>query len=111
MPIYDYRCSTGHTFESIQPMSCDRLFCVPCAETAVRVAANRVAVTQPEVDMRGKYRRYTEATAEMDHAATKVEASTGQAVQAPPLWRVAKQRAAAMTARGEAPAVRKEQLG
>lgn len=110
MALYDYRCqNTGHIFESIQPMSRDRLFCIPCAEFAVRQAANRVAVTLPEIDMRGKFRRYEEATAEMDHAARKVE-STGQAASTPSYWTMAKQRAQAMIARGEAPAMHKEQM-
>jgi len=111
MPIYDYRCNRDHLTESIQRMDCSVMPCAVCQSPAHRLAAYRVAITIPEIDMRGKYRRYTEATAESEHAVQKVEASTGQAVQTPPLWQMAKQRAATMSARGETPAVRKEQLG
>jgi hypothetical protein len=111
MPIYHFRDHEGHTTEAIRPMDCTSIECPHCGAEAVRLGAYRVAVTLPEVDMRGKFRRYQEATAEMDYAATKVEQSTGQAVQAPPYWRMAKAQAKAMSARGEAPAVRKEQLG
>lgn len=76
----------------------------------MRLGAYRVAVTLPEVDMRGKFRRYEEATAEMDHAAARIERSTGQAVQTPPYWQMAKQRVQGMDARGESPAIRKEQM-
>lgn len=111
MALYDYTCSRGHVTESIQAMDCSVIPCAVCTSPANRVAANRVAVTLPEIDMRGKFRRYEEATAEMEYTSQKVEASTGQSVQGPPLWRMAKSRAQAMSARGEAPAVRKEQLG
>jgi hypothetical protein len=91
-------------------MSCVQIPCSFCGFTANRLAANRVAVTIPEVDMRGKFRRYEEASQEQEHTAMKVEQSTGQAVQAPPLWRMAKQKAQAMLARGEAPPMHKEQM-
>lgn len=110
MPIYDYRCPRGHVTEAIQSM--DRFFivCPVCESPADRQAANRVAVTLPEIDMRGKFRRYEEATAEMDYAARKVEQSTGQAAQTPSYWAMAKKRANDMIARGEAPAMHKEQM-
>lgn len=86
-------------------MDCARFFCVECLEDTERQAAYRVAVTAPEADTRGMFRRYREATAEIDHAVTKVEQSTGQAVQTPNYWRAAKQRAQSMIAAGEAPSV------
>lgn len=111
MPIYDYRCARRHITESIQPMDRSVIACSVCDSPANRLGAYRVAVTLPEIDMRGKFRRYNEATAEMDYAAQKVEASTGQAVQAPSYWAMAKQRANALLARGEQPAnARKEQM-
>lgn len=48
------------------------------------------------------FRRYTEATAEIDHAATRLE-QNGQTVETPPLWSLAKQRADAIVAAGENP--------
>lgn len=110
MPLYDYRCSEGHVSEALASMDCTTIACRVCATPAVRLGAYRVAVTQPEVDVRGKFRRFREATAELDATARTVEASTGQAVTTPNYWTAARQRLTAMHARGEAPAVRKEQL-
>jgi hypothetical protein len=111
MPIYTYLCHRGHALvDAIRPMECAEVPCPRCGGPMERSAANRVAVTIPEIDMRGKFRRYEEATQEQEHLATKVEQSTGQAVQAPPLWRMAKQKAQAMLARGEAPPMHKEQM-
>ena len=111
MPIYDYRCSRKHVTEAFRAMSETWIVCPVCSGVADRVAANRVAITLPEVDTRGLYRRFAEASAEIDHATTQVEQSTGQAVKTPNLWKHAQRRAQAMTAAGESPAVHKEQLG
>lgn len=110
MPLYDYRCPHGHVQELLAPMDCTTTACHVCDATAERLGAYRVAVTQPEVDVRGKFRRFREATAELDATARTVEQSTGQAVTTPNYWTAARQRLTAMHARGEAPAVRKEQL-
>ena len=85
--------------------------CGDCQALAWRVTANRVAVTQPSTDVRGMYRRFTEASLEMDHAAGKVERDTGQPVQGRGLWKRAKERALQMIRAGEAPPVRKGELG
>lgn len=106
MPLYDYRCDRGHVTEAIQPMDRGFIWCPWCDSPADRVAANRVAITAPEVDTRGMFRRFTEASAELDHAATRVEQSTGQAVKTPNYWLAAKQRAQARIAAGEAPAAK-----
>lgn len=110
MPLYTYRCARGHVTESIQPMDRSVLACAVCASPANRDAAYRVAVTSPEIDMRGKFRRYEEAVHEADHSAQKVAASTGQAPPTPPYWRMAKEISDTMIARGESPAMHKEQM-
>lgn len=73
-----------------------------CGAVVRRSGANRVAVAQPQADARGMYRRFAEATAELDHDYAKVEADLERPVQAPNLWRAAKARHAAMVAAGEA---------
>ena len=110
MPLYDYRCPRGHVTEAIQKMDRFLIACSVCSSPAHRVAANRVAVTLPEIDMRGKFRRYEEAVHEADHSAQKVAASTGQAPLPPPYWRMAKEISDTMIARGESPAMHKEQM-
>ena len=107
MPLYDYACGNcGNITEMIQPMDRDLIVCPVCVSPARRIAANRVAITAPETDTRGMFRRYREASAEIDHAATRIEQSTGQPVQTPNYWLAAKQRVQGMKAAGEAPVVK-----
>lgn len=49
------------------------------------------------------YRRFSEATAEIDHGASKIEASVGHPIETPNFYRKAQQKAKAMVAAGEAP--------
>jgi putative FmdB family regulatory protein len=102
MPLYDFRCPIGHWSELVRTIDTESVCCPECGEPAIRQhGAHRVSHQEPEADTRGMFRRYREATQEMDHAYSKVEASTGQPVQAPDLWGIAKQRAKAMIAAGE----------
>jgi len=103
MPLYEYRDRFGHVTEAIRPFGVDQIPCVQCGSLAARVAANRVSFKAPDIDTRGMFRRFSEASAEIDHAASKVEASIGQAVQTPDLWGAARQRAAAIERAGESP--------
>lgn len=102
MPLYDYTCPDGHTHEFVRPLGTEAVACATCRQEATRSRVHRIDVVGPTVDTRGMYRRFTEATSEMDHAATRVEQTTGRAVASPPLWQVAKSRAKEMQRRGEA---------
>lgn len=103
MPLYEYACASAHVTEAIRPAECRAIFCPRCGGPADRAPAHRVAITRPEVDTRGMFRRYQEATAEMDHAASSIEQQTGQTVETPRLWSTAKAIASAMNAAGENP--------
>lgn len=96
MPLYDWRCDDGHTAEAIRSSSQREMACTSCSATAYRQVTNRVAIVGPTTDMRGMFRRYTEASQEIGAAATSA------------LWPVAKSQALAMTAAGEAPPIKKE---
>lgn len=100
MPIFDYRCVRGHLTEAIRSMDCSVIPCAVCQSPANRQATNRVAITTPEVDMRGMFRRYTDATQDLDYRASQREAQ-GEPVTTPPYWKLAKERARAITAAGE----------
>lgn len=100
MPLFDYRCEIGHTSELIRPGSVYRVPCDACGGPADRIISGHVAIVGPTTDTRGMYRRFTEASAELNHA--------GADTVAPSLWGAAKQQAAAMVQAGEAPAIRKE---
>ena len=107
MALYDYRCPTGHVVERRLDHDPGCLTC-PCGMMAERIWTSPPSIVGPTTDTRGMFRRFTEATAEIDHAATRIEQQTGQTVQTPNLWQAAKQRAAAMDAAGESPFTSKE---
>lgn len=108
MPLYDFECSCGNTIEAIRSSEYGFIPC-PCGRSASRRTANRIAIGTPYVDKRGMFRRYTEATQEIDHSASRVEQSTGQAVRLPNLWKQSLNKARAMEAAGEGLPLRKDQ--
>lgn len=101
MPIYVFGCSQGHRSEVIRPVGTTENACPHCGEVCGRVYGYSMALTQPETDTRNLFRRFQEASSEIDYRAGQVESRTGQDVQNPNLWRAAKARAAAMTRAGE----------
>lgn len=102
MPIYIYGCSQGHRSERIVPVGTATMACTTCDEQDCgRVYSYTVAITRPEADTRGMFRRYQEASAEMNHTAERIEANTGSPVSPPNVWKTARARAQAMTAAGE----------
>lgn len=108
MPLYRFKCQRNHEIEALRPMSVDQVHCA-CGLPALRQGAYRVATLTPTVDMRGKFRLFQEASAEIDHAASAVEASTGQTVATPNIWHAAKESAKQMQQRGEAPPLRAQE--
>lgn len=89
MPLYSYRCPEGHETEMVRPMGTETATC-PCGKTAKRGHVHRVIAIGAEADIRGMYRRFTEATAE----------------GASPNYNMAKAKAAAIAARGEELSIR-----
>lgn len=103
MPIYDFACDGGHLTEAIRPMACEVIAC-RCGRDARRTGVNPgIGVVGPTTDTRGMFRRYQEASAEMEDRAQRFERETGQAAPDNGLWRAAKQRAAAIERAGENP--------
>ena len=93
MPLYDFRCSESHTTEAIRPSEVRRIACPLCDLVADRQFSSRVGIVGPTTDMRGMFRRYQEASAEMGGPPSQT-------------WSAAKAQANAMTAAGEAPSIR-----
>ncbi len=108
MPNYEFRCVRGCVSDLVRPLGTEQAACPFCGEPAARThAPSRFDVIGPTVDTRGMFRRWQEATSEIDHGASKIEANTGEPVQTPNFWKQAKQKAAAMVAAGEAPVIQK----
>ena len=103
MPLYVFGCAKVHRTEHLRPVGTTHAECDICGEQAPRVYGYAMALTQPELDTRGMFRRFTEASAEYDDRAGRIEASTGRTVQTPNLWQYAKARAAAEVRAGENP--------
>lgn len=101
MPLYEFACGR-HITEAVRPMGTEFIKCPTCDHNAWRThRPTHFQVVGPTVDTRGMFRRYTEATQEIDHAATTVEANTGEAAPAMPMWTAAQARAAAFAHAGE----------
>ena len=104
MAIFDFTCAAGHTTEAIRRPAVIGIACPVCARMARRSGVNRgIGIVGPTTDTRGLFRRYQEASAEIDFAAQRVEAQTGQPARVPDFWGAAKQRAAAIERAGENP--------
>lgn len=107
MPLYDFRCPGGHTTEALRPLGTATTACA-CGAVAERTGVNPgIGIVGPTTDTRGMYRRFREASAEIDYAAARHTQQTGRPATVPNLWQAAKHEARARVAAGEAPAPRK----
>ncbi len=93
MPLYVFECSEHGRVERLCPAGQAKAVCAHCALLMPRVYGYSVAITQPEPDTRGMFRRFTEASAELDH----------KGVDGSSLWKQAQRTAGAMIAAGENP--------
>jgi hypothetical protein len=94
VPLYVFGCSQGHRTEQIVPLGTETSACALCDEQGCgRVYQYSMAITQPEADVRGMFRRFQEASSEMEH----------RGETSPHLWQAAKQRAQAEARAGENP--------
>ena len=93
MPLVDYRCGIGHTTERVifgaKPPS---MPCPTCGRRAPR-QWGAVHIVAPEVDSRNMFRRFSEASAEIEH----------MGLPGPDLWRASKNLARAASRVGENP--------
>lgn len=107
MPLYDYRCNAGHRYEALRKPGTQAEQC-ECGQLAIRVYGYRAAIKlDPEPDLRGKFRRFSEATLEMAHLADRRQAETGEPTPTPDFYGAAKARVKQMQAAGEAPPPRR----
>lgn len=81
-------------------MSCDAIDCPECGSLAGRIISRGASITHKDADMRGMFRRFQEASHEIDHAATQREAQ-GETVSVPNNWAIAKEFSKAVERHGE----------
>ncbi len=105
MALFDFKCPEGHVAERFVRGDVREAMCLRCDLTSTR-QISAPTVVGPTTNIRGMFRRYQEASADIAHETERYEASTGRT--APPLnaWSQAKSLAAAMTAAGEAPTIK-----
>jgi hypothetical protein len=96
VPLYVFGCSQGHRTEQIVPLGTETSACALCDEQGCgRVYQYSMAITQPEVDLRGMTRRFIEAQGEI---ATAYER---HGLEMPNLAGAGRQRADALRRSGE----------
>lgn len=92
MPVYDYACKSGHRTEAIRGAGVETISCPKCGDTAYRktiyATVHKMADSQPR--MRDTFRRYQEASCEIDYSCKKLESETNARVPALGLWQQAK---------------------
>lgn len=98
MPLYTYACPDGHEKDSLQNRGVDYIKC-ECGQTAVRQAVNRIGVAgfastpMGQRDFRHDFRRYKEASAELDYQHKRAEESAQRKLEEPRFWQAAKRAA------------------
>ena len=108
MPLFDYMCPWRHMTESIQPSTVRNIRCSRCGGDAERQISRRFGIVGPTTDLRNMFRRFNEASAEMNYAADTYEQRTGVAAPEQNLWERSLATANAMIDAGEAPTIHKE---
>ncbi len=93
MPLYVFECPEHGRDERLVKAGTARASCPACTRLMPRVYGYALAITHPEVDTRGMFRRYQEASADL--AAKGAEPAAR--------WPEVRRRAQAMTAAGENP--------
>ena len=101
MPLYIFGCDQGHHAERVRPMGTETIDCPVCSKPARRSVLHTFHVVGPTVDTRGMFRRYQEASQEIDHSYSKIEESVGHPVQSPNYYKMGRRKAAALEAAGE----------
>ena len=93
MPLYIFECPEHGRVERLRPAGTALSGCDHCSYLMRRVYGYSMAITQPESDRRGMFRRFSEASADL--AERGIDTSGA--------WEQSKRRANAMIAAGESP--------
>ena len=105
MPLYEFGCPAGHVTEKRTTDYGLYVIACGCGLDAERSKVNRInfggfaSTTPGNADFSQDYRRFTEATAEIDYKATRLE-NEGATVETPKLFKAAKSEALKMAAAG-----------
>ncbi len=104
MPMYTFNCPDHGPFDSRESYGTDVVHC-PCGKASGRQSVYRInfggfaSTKLGEAIDHNDYRRFAEASSEMDYQATRLE-SEGATVATPSFYRAAKHEARKMSAAG-----------
>jgi len=95
MPIYDYECKNGHKTESLEGVGVESISCPLCGEPAKRLSVYPFSgkLVHAKDTIGKKYKRFQEASAEIDYSCNKFESETNIKTPDLNLWKYAKQEA------------------
>ena len=103
MPLYVYTCSDGHDTEAIRSADTVAVGC-QCGHQAQRQSVYRMAqigaVRPPVAERTVNLRQYREASEQIAYEHSRAEESAQRELPPPPLWKMAKKRAAKLMAAG-----------
>ena len=120
-PLYDFSCRNGHTTEKRTNYSVEFITCPLCGEFAERESvyynqsivtetgskpSQRAEVPRDEKRYNKQYKRFQEASAEIDYQHTKKESELGIQLPSKPLWKEARRKARRIKS-GQEPPLRK----
>ena len=92
MPIYDYVCNSGHETESRREAGVETIPCPACGRLALKRTVYRTSFRMAGGETLGtKYKRYQEASQEIDYTCSKMESEADAEVPNLGLWQRAKQ--------------------
>jgi len=96
MPIYDYKCKSNHMTEARRNVGVEIIPCPICGLPAQRLTVYRTSFVMPQSGskMRDTYRRFQEASGEIDYTCNQFESETNAKVPSLGLWEDAKRRVA-----------------
>lgn len=97
MPLYDYVCEHGHITPRIVELGRGVVLCPVCGGNAKKVSVYQVShvMASGKESLGKKYKRFQEASAEIDYTCTKFESETNAKVPDLGLWQSAKREAEA----------------
>lgn len=92
MPIYDYICNSNHKTEACKGVEVESIPCPLCGQPAQRITVYHTSFVMPQSGsrMRDTYRRFQEASGEVDYTCNKFESETNLKSPDLNLWKQAK---------------------
>lgn len=106
MPVYTFSCAAGHVSDHRAGYGTTSVSCPSCGLTAAKESVYRIGFSgfartpASERDWSGDFKRYQEASNEIDYRKERLEDAMQQRLADPPIYRKAKAKARDLMAKG-----------